>query len=189
MTSKHTLFVSCGIFREELEYLARQGAFDHKVIFLDAALHVNFDLLKARLEEALEEAARQGGELKVVYGHCHPEMRDILERYGAAKIEAGNCLEAFVGTEEVSRLNAEATTFFLSAGWVNHWQDIFSLGGATLGLDFKEMFVNYKRIVVFDTGLIPIDETKVEAFSAFTGLPAEWRRITLDRFRKLLEDV
>jgi hypothetical protein len=187
MTDKPVVFISCGIFREELDYLSREGAFERKVIFLDAALHVNFDLLKARLEEVLEKASREGGELKVVYGHCHPDMRDILERYGARRIAAGNCLEAFVGREEVDRLNAEATTFFLSAGWVNHWSDMFTLGRETLGFDFKEMFAHYKRIIVFDTGVIPIDKAKVEAFSAFTGLPVEWRRITLDHFKRLLE--
>ena len=186
---KPVIFISCGIFREEIELLARQGAFDRQVVFLDAALHVNFDLLQARLEEALEKASSAGGKLKVVYGHCHPDMAEILERYGASRIEAGNCLEAFVGPEEVGRLNAEATSFFLSAGWVNHWEDMFKLGRETLNFDFRDMFANYKRIIVFDTGLIPIDRAKVDAFSEFTGLPVQWRKISLDRLRRLLDSV
>jgi hypothetical protein len=44
------------------------------------------------------------------------------------------------------------------------------------------MFGQYKRIIVFDTGIIPVDEEKVRKFSAFTGLPVERRTITLDHF-------
>ena len=50
MTEKTSVFISCGIFQEELRHLAEKGLFDGNIIFLDAALHVNFDKLKAQLE-------------------------------------------------------------------------------------------------------------------------------------------
>ncbi len=186
MKKKSVIFISCGIFREELEYLIRKKGLDWKIFFLDAALHVNFDRLKSKLTEALEEQYKAGNEIKVIYGHCHPDIQEILEHYGAKRIEAGNCLEAMVGREEVQRLNAEATSFFLSAGWVNAWEDMFTTGKEDFGFDFKEMFTNYRRIIVFDTGVIPIDEEKVRKFSAFTGLPVERRAITLDRLLDLI---
>jgi len=189
MEKKSLLFISCGIFREELGYLIREKGLDWNVVFLDAALHVNFDKLKAKLLEALEENRKTGAEIKVIYGHCHPHIREILERYGAKRIAAGNCLEAMVGAEEVLRLNAEATSFFLSAGWVNAWEDMFTLGKEDFDFDFKTMFANYRRIIVFDTGVIPIDEEKVRKFSDFTGLPVERRMITLDRLLDLVKNI
>jgi Protein of unknown function (DUF1638) len=189
MTRNSVLYISCGIFREELEYLAKEKGLDRSVVFLDAALHVNFDRLKARLIEALEENRKSGTVLKVVYGSCHPEMSEILDRYGAKKIKAANCLEAMAGPEEVKRLNEEAKTFFLSAGWVNNWEKIFAQGREDFGLDFKLMFGSYKRIIVFDTGVIPLDEEKITKFSEFTGLPAERRRITLDHLLKLINSI
>ncbi|MDA8077785.1 MAG: DUF1638 domain-containing protein [Nitrospiraceae bacterium] len=186
MAGKDVIFISCGILREELEYLVREKALDMSLVFLDAALHVNFDLLKTRLVETLEEHYLPGRRLKVIYGHCHPEIMEIVGRYGAQKIAAGNCLEALVGAEEISRLNAEATSFFLSVGWVNNWEAMFTLGRETLGFDFKDMFVHYKRIIVFDTGVIPIDEKKVEQFSGVTGLPVERKKIALDHLLDLL---
>jgi hypothetical protein len=182
-----TVFISCGIFQEELKHLAEKGLFDGNIIFLDAALHVNFDKLKAQLEQALDQAKETGKELKVLYGHCHPDMIEILDCYGARKIAAGNCLEAMIGPEEVKRLNAEATSFFLSVGWVNNWEKMFEMGKEDFDFDFKSMFEHYKRIVVFDAGIIPLDEEKIEKFSKFTGLPVERKAITLDYFLGLIK--
>lgn len=183
---KTAVFISCGIFREEILQLAREGRFVGHVTFLDAALHVSFDKLKSRLEAALEEARAGGTAPRVLYGQCHPEMTEIIERFGARKLAAGNCLEAMVGAGEVARLNAEAKSFFLSAGWVNNWEEIFATGRADSAFDFRSMFDGYRRIVVFDTAIIPLDEEKIRAFSAFTGLPVERKAITLDYFLGLV---
>jgi hypothetical protein len=183
------VFISCGIFQEELEYLAKEGRFGGRVVLLDAALHVNFDKLKANLTEALEKSHAEGASIKVLYGHCHPDMIEILDRYGAKKLAAGNCLEAMIGPEEMIRLNAEATSFFLSAGWVNNWEKMFEMGKEDFNFDFKSMFEHYKRILILDTGIIPLDEEKVQKFSAFTGLPVERKPITLDYFFGLIKDI
>lgn len=189
MTEKTTVFISCGIFRAELEHLAEEGLFGSNVIFLDAALHVNFDKLHERLAAALEQAKASGAELKIIYGHCHPDMTELLDQYGAKKIKAGNCIEAIVGKEEIERLETEAKTFFLTAGWVNNYENIFSAGREDFGFDFSSMFGQYKRIVVFDAGNIPIDEEKVEKFSKFTGLPVERKAITLKHLLNLIEEM
>ncbi len=189
MTEKSTVFISCGIFRAELEHLAKEGLFGSNVTFLDAALHVNFDRLHDRLAAALEQARASGAELKIIYGHCHPDMTELLDQYGARKIKAGNCIEAIVGREEIAKLDAEAKTFFLTAGWINNYENIFAAGEEDFGFDFSSMFSDYKRIVVFDTGVIPIDEEKVQKFSLFTGLPVERVRITLDRFLELVRNI
>jgi len=189
MQGKPVIFISCGIFKEEIECLIRDNKFPDRVVFLDAALHVNFDKLKASLVAALEKARPEGAAIKVLYGHCHPDIMGILEQYGAKKLRAGNCLEAFVGQEEVARLNNEAISFFLSAGWVNNWEKMFDAGKKDFDFDFRSMFEHYKRILVFDTGVIPIDEAKVRQFSEFTGLPVERMPITLDHFLALIQNL
>jgi len=189
MKEQVAIFISCGIFQEELQHLAEKKLFDGRVMFLDAALHVNFDKLKVQLEQALAQAKETGAEVKVIYGHCHPDMTEILEHYGAKKFAAGNCLEAMVGPEEIRRLNTEAISFFLSAGWVNNWEKMFAMGREDFGFDFKSMFEHYKRIIVFDTGIIPLDEEKIQKFSAFTGLPVERLAITLDYFLGLIKGI
>ena len=186
MGKEKTVYISCGIFKAELEHLAKAGLFDGEVVFLDAALHVNFDKLKKHLEEALKEADKTGARIKVLYGHCHPDMIEILDTYGAKKIRAGNCLEAIIGADEIGRLDAEAKTFFLTAGWVNNWENMFAMGRADFDFDFKSMFLPYKRIIVFDTGVIPLDDDKIRSFSEYTGLPVERRMIGLDHLLGLI---
>ena len=189
MSKQAVIFISCGIFKEELEYLLRDKGLDWNIVYLEPALHVNFDRLKKALVEALEQNHKAGLQIKVLYGHCHPEIRQILRRYDARKIGAGNCLEAMVGPAEIRRLNQEGKAFFLSVGWVNNWGKMFAMGRRDFGFDFKSMFDGYKRIIVFDTGIIPIDEEKVERFSTFTKLPVERKSITLDYFMNLVESI
>lgn len=188
MASLSTLIIGCGVFREEIAFLTRERGLSEDVVFLDAALHVNFDKLKARLTDALEECRKKGKHAKILYGHCHPEMAEILRHYGAKKIEAGNCLEAIAGAEEIARLNKEAKTFFLTSGWVNNWEAMFRLGEEDFNFDFRRMFSSYKRIIVFDIFGIPVDEEKVRKLSDYTQLPVERRSITLDHFMEILND-
>ncbi len=189
MAKKAIIFISCGIFKEELAYLIEEKGLDWKIIYLEAALHVNFDMLKTALTKALERNRKTGVELKVLYGHCHPDIMKILEHYNAKKIKAGNCLEAMVGPDEIKRLNQEGKAFFLSVGWVNNWEKMFALGKESFDFDIKPMFNGYRRIIVFDTGIIPIDEAKVERFSKFTNLPVERKHITLDYFLNIIQSI
>ncbi len=189
MSEKQTILISCGIFEEELKYLIRTQGLEGKVVFLDAALHVNFDRLETQLKEALERTRNSDAEVKVLYGHCHPHIMEILAPYGARKMAAGNCLEAMIGAKEMKRLNQEGTAFFLSAGWVNHWERMFELGKKDFGFDFTTLFTSYKRIIVLDTGIIPLDEEKIQRFSAFTHLPVERKRISLDPLLHLIQDI
>lgn len=186
---KRAIFISCGIFQKELEYLVREKGLDWEITFLKPALHVNFDKLKEALISALEEHRRGDAELKVLYGRCHPEVMEIVERYGAKKLRAANCLEAILGAEQMARLNREGKAFFLSAGWVENWQEMFELGARDFNFDFKSLLKGYTRAVVIDAGVIPLDEEKIRAFSSFTGLPVERVSVSLRRFYRLIEEL
>jgi hypothetical protein len=189
MSKKPTVLISCGIFEEELRYLLRERGLEGDVVLLDAALHVNFDRLETQLKEALEQYRTSGAELKVLYGRCHPRIMEILAPYGARKLAASNCLEAMIGAEEMKRLNREGTAFFLSAGWVAHWERMFETGKEDFGFDFTTFFTSYKRIIVLDTGVLPLDEEKVQRFSNFTGLPVERKKISLDPLLHLIQNI
>jgi hypothetical protein len=51
------------------------------------------------------------------------------------------------------------------------------------------MFGGYKRIIVLDTGIIPIDEEKVDRFSKFTNLPVKRQHISLDYLLNLIKNI
>jgi hypothetical protein len=66
---------------------------------------------------------------------------------------------------------------------------MFETGKKDFGYDFRSMFEHYKRILVFDTGVIPLDEERMQRFSEFTGLPVERMHITLDHFLGLVKSL
>jgi hypothetical protein len=66
---------------------------------------------------------------------------------------------------------------------------MFEAGKKDFDFDFRSMFKQYKRILVFDTGVIPLNEEKVRLFSEFTGLPVERMSITLDHFLGLIQSL
>ena len=181
--------VSCGIFREELEHLVGEGKLSADIVFLDAALHVNFDKLKEGLVRALDGKRQKGCEVNVLYGACHPEMAEILECYGAKRMAASNCLEALVGADEMRRLESAGKTFFLSAGWINNWEKMFALGKEDFEFDFEAMLRPYTRVIVFETGVIPIDEARLLKFQQLTHLPVERKAISLDHLVDQLQSI
>jgi hypothetical protein len=63
---------------------------------------------------------------------------------------------------------------------------MFAIGQEDLQIDFSSLFGQYKRVMVFETEAIPVDEKKIEQFSRLTGLPVERRRIDLGSFLDLL---
>jgi hypothetical protein len=182
--------ISCGMLEDELEYLLRKHGNDTAPLYLDPALHVNFDKLKAALTRALEEAHQAGRQTKVIYGYCHPEMAEILEPYCATRIGAANCLEALLGAAEMARIEAGGKVIYLTAGWLREWKRMVAAGAEDLGLDSRNMFGDYRAVLVLDTGVSPIDEVEVEEFSAYANLPVERVDVSLDnlweRVRELL---
>ncbi len=190
MPDSPDVIISCGMLEAELEYLLRKHGKDVTPRYLDPALHVNFDKLKAELTGALEEACQEGSRTKVIYGYCHPEMAEILEPYCATRIGAANCLEALLGAPEMARLEAGGKVIYLTAGWLREWKRMVAAGAEDLGLDFRNMFGDYRAVLVLDTGISPINEAAVEEFSAYANLPVERMDVSLDnlweRVRELL---
>lgn len=182
--------ISCGMLEAEIEHLLKKHAKEVPVRYLDPALHVNFDKLKAGLTQALEENRQEGSEARVIYGYCHPEMEEILTPYCATRISAANCLEALLGAAQMAHMEAEGKLIYMTAGWLHEWKRMVAAGAEDLGLDFRNMFGDYRAILVLDTGIAPIDDADVAEFSAYANLPVERMEVTLDhlwaRIRELL---
>ncbi|MEW6276667.1 MAG: hypothetical protein AB1556_16365, partial [Bacillota bacterium] len=64
--------VCCGILRRELEVLFREACGNNQnapdVVYLEAALHVDFKKIHAALQNALTDLSRENRQLTLVYG-------------------------------------------------------------------------------------------------------------------------
>jgi len=175
----------CGILARELENLLQDRKAD--ISYLDPALHVDLDKLAAGLKKGLHPAGNDGAVL-VLGTRCHPDLAELIKGKGVRCIGAGNCLEMLLGSE-MTRMDSEAKTFYITGGWLENWRNIFIDGLKWDEIDARQNFGYYDRIVLLDTGLWPVDDLMILEFYEYTQVPIETIPVTLDHMRELLQQV
>jgi hypothetical protein len=129
-----------------------------------------------------------GDETAVIIGsQCHPDMCSMVSGHGRI-IQAKNCIEMLLG-DKMAQLEAESRTFFITVGWLENWQSIFVEGLKWDSIDARQNFGYYERILLLDTGIMPVDEEKVLEFYDYTQIPIEIMPISLDYFKGLLNQI
>ena len=176
----HTVWLSCGVVRAEMEELLRLGLIDGELLFLDSMLHMNPPLLEARLTAALEQSTGRPGCLVLVYGDCSAHMLDLVRRFRVGRVKVINCAQLLLGRERYRQLMREEA-FLVLPEWARRWEHIMK---SELGLN-KEvahdlMGENRGVLVYLDSGLAPVPVQHLANFSAYSGLPWRVETVTLD---------
>lgn len=175
----------CGILRHELEHLLGERNAD--ITYIDAALHVDLDKLAQSVTENLR--GMDGNDILLIIGNqCHPELEQIAAEHGGRVIQAKSCIEMLLG-EKMAELDAEAKTFYLTSGWLENWRKIFMEGLGWDAVDARQNFGYYDRILLLDTGIVPIDDMNLLEFYDYAQVPVETMTVDLDNLRKLLEQL
>jgi hypothetical protein len=60
------VFLSCGVFRMEIESLVRHGRLDCRIITLESMLHMKPEKLKKEMERVI--ATEKGSKILILYG-------------------------------------------------------------------------------------------------------------------------
>lgn len=182
--------VCCGILRRELEVLFRGACGNNQnapdVVYLEAALHVDFKKIHAALQNALTDLSRENRRLTLVYGQlCHPEMEELARQFGARVIPARNCIEMLLG-EEMAKIDQEARTFYLTPGWLDNWKKIFIEGLGWDSVEARQNFGFYDRILLLDTDVTPLAEEAILEFFEYAQVPIETRPVGLQNLQRLI---
>ena len=176
----HTVWLSCGVVRTEMEELQRRGLIDGELLFLDSMLHMDPPQLEATLTTALEQNSGQSGCLVLVYGDCSAHMLDLVRRFHVGRVRVINCAQLLLGRERY-RLLMREEAFLVLPEWARRWEHIMK---SELGLNREVarglMGENRGMLVYLDTGLVPVPEQQLAAFSAYTGLPLRIETVSLD---------
>jgi len=172
--------VACSIFRSELEHVL--GA-DLTVAWLPAGLHVS----EERLGQALDEALGTEHGVACFYGACHPDLDARLAERGGRRLNAKNCIAAFLSPAEQAKLGER--TFIMSPGWLKAWRSIFVEGLGWDEIDARLNFGAYDRVVILDFGLEPIDDLDVLEFFDYTETEVEIVPATLNYFRARVAEI
>lgn len=162
--------VSCGIFRPEIEHLARLGLFPWPVIFLESMLHMAPGLLEAEMTRLLRSLA--GSSVVLLFGDCHARMSEHGSLPGVRRVRGVNCCEILIGQERYRRMRGEGI-FFLLPEWTSRWEEIFTrrLGFANPRLASQFMREMHTGITYLDTGVMAVPLEELEKISRFFGLP------------------
>lgn len=190
--------VACGTLRGEMRRLAETGLVNADRLFFTApGLHEWPRTLEKQLTRQLEKARAAAGAVIVAYGEkCYLDPETgmdtdaFLRRFGGrvGRVQAKNCVDMLVGAEERSRIAQGAKVYWLTPGWIQHWDFIFKDWDAAKA---NETFPANDYAILLDA-LGYFDKTsqddpeKILRICDWMKVPLEARRVSLERLANLL---
>ncbi len=182
------VFVACSMLSEEIKKIMEELDLDNKVLYLDAALHVDLDLLEQALESKLREVGSNEKPVLLIGTKCHPDIQSLANRYKCSIVRGSNCIELLLGPK-MKDLDSEAKTFYLTKGWLQNWRKIFIEGLKWDPVDARQNFGFYDRIVCIDTDIGEIAEEDILEFFEYTQVPVEIYPVNLEHLKEEMLNV
>jgi len=113
--------IACGIFTDELQAVLAAKETPTDIIWIEPALHTDLKQLEAEIKTTLADIATTVSSPCALFGDgCLPGKPDIFKNHGVRILPARNCIDAFLGSEERQKYEAEGC-FLLTPGWVRAW--------------------------------------------------------------------
>jgi hypothetical protein len=188
---KHLTILSCGIFKPELEKIIPEVQAELadtvlKIVYVPSALHQD----EKKLEEGLRAALKNfdlDEKIVVLFGcMCHHEMARILSDAGfsgAPFLKMPNCIGAFLPPQKKQELDAGLNVHYMSAGWIQFWQDIFAGGPGWDPVSARMALGVNDKIIILDTGCRRLSDEELFEIFEYTQLPIEVEVISTDFFK------
>ena len=122
MKPKKIVVIGCAVLGVDMKYAARQLGLAVDFKFLEAGLHERPDLLKQKLQNAIDEvsAADEASRIVIGYGVCGRGTIGIQSRNIPMSIpKVHDCIAMFLGGAESYRREFKKFpgTYYISAGW------------------------------------------------------------------------
>ncbi|MBN1345447.1 MAG: DUF1638 domain-containing protein [Phycisphaerae bacterium] len=197
--SLHTYaVVACGTLSREIRHLADTGLLDGERVFFTApGLHEWPKQLAKQLARQIHRAQEAAGQIIVAYGEkCYMDLdtaadTDVfLRAFGenVARVRAKNCVDMLADAEERARIAEGAKVYWLTPGWLEHWDYIFKDWDAAKA---NETFpANDKAIVLDAVGyfdeMTETEPEKILQISDWMKLDLERHATSLERLKQLL---
>jgi len=199
---ENTSIVACGTLRQEIKRLADEGRLDaDRVLYTGPGLHERPDELESQLTRQLGKVCGDSTRVVVAYGHkcfvdiCDPTRdTEALIRQAcphAVRTGADNCVDMLADQAERERLASGAKVYWLTPGWLRHWDTIFKEWDQAKA---NETFPQHDRAVVLDgvdffNEFSAAEPERLLEISDWMRLPIEVAPVSLDRFRDLLAEA
>lgn len=181
--NKQTL-IGCGILKKEINWLIEKNNWPLKTVFLDSALHIDFEKMYKGLSTKLAQHSMD--DIKIFYGACHPLMDDILENANVFRTKGQNCVDILLGNDLFTKELTNGA-YFLLEDWAMRWNYIST---KTFGNDneiTREIFQSDRKYMLGIITPCSDDFTKeAEMAAKDVGLPLKWTEVSLDNLEEAL---
>ncbi|MBR9982293.1 MAG: DUF1638 domain-containing protein [Desulfatitalea sp.] len=187
------LLISCGILREEILALKRQGRIIAHTHFLSSRLHSHPQHLGKALSATMAfYRPKFGQQVVVVYGDAclgfNGEMARLVSDFGMTKVSAVNCIDCLLGGRgRLLEIDPGHRYFFLNRAFLQFGRRLFNKDPAAV----REQFKMLSAIVPIDSmGDLNVHWNEVRHVSEVTGLPLkEVLDVGLDGVEKVLAEA
>jgi hypothetical protein len=188
MSDDRMLLVGCGILKKEVNFLIRKNNWPLNTLYLDSALHVDFDRLAKALTSAL--AGHREEETIVFYGTCHPLMERMLSDFKTFRTGGQNCCEMLLGPETFHE-ELKMGAYFLLEEWARRWEDILTRTFNTTKRDvIREIFgLDRNYLLALRTPCSGDFTAEAEAAAGMVGLPLRWKDASLGHLESVLHEA
>jgi len=184
--------IACGIFRQELEQIAKDAKLSVDIEYLDPGLHNDPECLENELKKAIGDRRQKlQNNIVIIYGDVclgfQNEMKALTENYGLVKVDALNCIDCLLGGKgKLLEIDPQHEYFFLNPAWIE-----LEFGNRDKSKDIEEAqeeFSVLKGLFLLDTlGDLDDYSEDIEIIREYTGLPVvERKNIGIEGIQKVV---
>ncbi|MDR0620474.1 MAG: DUF1638 domain-containing protein [Deltaproteobacteria bacterium] len=161
-----TILVACETIEDEVNRALEENSLNHKVVWLEGGLHNNPDRLRSRIQEVFDQVNGQCQKLLVSLGYCGGGVSDLRTGdYLSVFPLVDDCISLLLGSMEARRRHSRPATYFLTAGWMRHENNVVKsyrttverYGEKRADRINKLMLKNYRRFGLVETGCFDLD--------------------------------
>lgn len=189
--------IACKTIYDELSSLVQRTGCTHDVIWIEAGLHNNPQLLHNRLQEELDKCEGKYDTVLLCMGTCGNSVAGLKAgSFTLVLPRVDDCISLLLGSMDKRRELNGTGTYFLTDGWIrgerNIWREyeyVVSKYGEKRGRKiFNMLFANYKYLKLLDTGCYDMTAAEAEARRMADALKLEYGVLpgTLDYAARLL---
>ena len=115
--------IACNAFRDALAHLKFPERYPGvRFRYLPASLHLKPAELKRCMLQEIQSAGRPGYGICCLYGHCFPDIDDVLKEKNVVRISCSHCYETLLGTRQFNAvLSEQPGSFFMEKELVQNF--------------------------------------------------------------------
>ena len=150
MNPKKTFVIACGVLALDIRHAAKKLGLDIELKFLPGGLHQKPDLLREKVQAAVDEISASGEceRIAIGYGICGRGTIGIQARNVPLAIpKVHDCIALFLGGDAAYRreFNTYPGTYYFSAGWCE--ENTEPLSQRRLWANYGEERLHYNDLV------------------------------------------